>query len=217
MENIHERPEHIAENERYIYEVGINSIEKIASENYGISYFINACAKTIIEERKEEFMRLGVLSSYVSSVYGGMSDEESRVAIGGAFMKGVITGVCVADQAYDDVIDITDAVIALESGREKFDDDNAFYREHGRTLIESGHQALERMLACNDIIDGWESACVTDIRYHQFYRLGLGVFMAGSTKAAYEMYKAADLRQMHDQLEAGDIDWDRAFRDLNAE
>ncbi|MDB5186529.1 MAG: hypothetical protein JWM07_1 [Candidatus Saccharibacteria bacterium] len=215
MDNTHERHDNTAQNESYAYEIGINSVDKVAKQNKGIVVFLNACARTIIEYRHEEFTRMAVLSSYISSVFGGGLDDEERLAIGGAFLKGIVTGACVADQAYDDVVDITDTVATMEAKLGEYSDDSEFYRERGPELIESGHQAQNQMFACNDMIDNWESACVPDIRYHRFYRMGLGIYMASATKAMRDMTKTKDLQIMGDQIEAGGIDWDEEFRNLS--
>lgn len=214
MDNLHERHDNTAQNNSYAYEVGIASIDKIARENNGLPYFLNVCARGIIAERHTEFTRLGVLSSYISTVFGDGMDSEERMAIGAAFMKGCLTGECVSNQAYDDAIDITDTVAAIEENLEQYTDDSAFYCANGPSLIESGHRALNQMFACNGTLDNWESACVPDIRYHRFYRMGLGIYMASATKAMHDMTTTKDLQVMGEQIDAGGIDWDKEFRDL---
>lgn len=198
----------------YAYEMGIRSIEQIANENNGISYFINACARSIIAERKGEFERLTVLSSYVASVFGGALDGDERSAIANAFLKGAITGECVSNCSYNDAIDITDTMIVIEAGREQFDDDSAFYRNHGPQLIEAGRQAKEQLAICSDTIERWAFACVEDIRHHHFYEMGLAIYMGNSAKAMQDSWKANDLKLMGEQIETGEIDWDAAFLDI---
>jgi hypothetical protein len=214
MDNMHERQDNIAEDEIYAYESGIASLDQIANENNGISYFINACGRTIMAKRHEEFTRLGVLSSYISSVFGGQLDDDERTAVGGAFLKGAVTGVCVSDLAYEETVDITDVILTIEANRMLYDDDTAFYAGEGRQLIESGLKASNQMLMCNDVIESWESACVTDIRYHQYYRMGLGIYMSGASKAMQNVRNTEDMKRLSDKLDAGDIDWDAAFADM---
>lgn len=215
MDNMHERQDNTAENELYCIEIGIKALDELAKENNGMAYFINSCAETIAKQCTDEFKQLTTLSSYIASVFGGMSDLEEKQDIWKAFLKGAITGVCLTDVAYDNAVGIKDTFDVIEAERSQYEDYTAFYMQHGPRLIDTARQGEERLFGGRETIENWEYACVQDIRYHHFYRMGLGVYVGHSAKALLSLQKMTDLKQMSEQLETGSIDWDKEFTMLD--
>lgn len=200
----------------YAYEVGIKAINNQANEHSGMRDFIMLCGQNIAAEKSQQLERLSTLSSYIADVFGDPADYDEQKAIRSAFLKGVVTGICVADQSYGEVVDIDDVVESIESERPNYATISDFYISQGPMLIEAGRQANDQMATYNSTIDKWEAECVTDIRYHHFYRMGFGIFMGSSAKVAHKIWQDTDLEFMDKEIESlADYDWDAAFSALD--
>ena len=197
----------------YAYEIGIRAIDGHARENGGILRFIQLCGQNIASQEHPQMERLSTLSSYIADVYGDPTDGDDQRAIKSALLKGIVTGICVADEAYGEIADVRGVVEFIEADRSQFATISDFYANKGRYIIETAREANQLMFAYEQTLSDWESECVTDIRYHQYYRMGFGFLMGNANLLSSKFWHENDLTVMGQQLDSIEqYDWDQALR-----
>ena len=141
-----------------------------------------------------------------------------------AFIKGSVAGLVV-------VRNLHQGVVAPENVFEGFtlptpggSNDTSGYRHTlGSYVVDFGEQGIELTgRTTEEVIDGWETDVVPDVRTQRMFRVGLGVVAL----SAYRFHESAiqiavqhDIDEFHERIEAaGGIDWDaeaaKLFGDL---
>lgn len=191
------------------YEIGLRSINERAQSEGGIAAMVNALGRQLATERPEEFASIAGLSYRFEQrdpSTGQCMDTDQRASK--ALIKGVVTGLLVADETYAELADVHEIVECINIKDAPVSDDSTIgeSRRHvSETLADIARRGLDQMHHAGQYLERWENECVLDYSHHYYYRLGFGLAMTSANKVVYDKSLAA----MHRAVEDETIDWDQ--------
>jgi hypothetical protein len=196
----------------YAYEVGLRSVEQQAHVSGGIKRLVDQRGRALASEEMDQFEVMSILSLQVER-----KDPESQfcsdpdMLASKALLRGAMTGLLVAEAAYDGIITTKEILSSLDVKGEIKSGSDDDRRGVNEALAEIGNTAFEQMESMQDVITQWESVCVDSVPHQYYYRIGLGLVMGSANKAVNGKY----LDYLHQEMEqAKEYDWDQGLSDL---
>lgn len=214
MDKMNNTPEEWSNDNVMAYELGMRSIDRRAQSEGGIVGMVHAFGRELSSDRPEQFKLIAQLSNWFerrNEETGECLDADRRTSK--AFIKGVVTGLMVADETYAEVADVSE-ILEVVNIKDTPPPDSAASIEVrealNETLADIGRRGLDAMQEAAQFIERWESECVADYSYQFYYRLGFGLIMTSANKLVYD--KSIDM--LRRDIESGEIDWDKELQGI---
>jgi hypothetical protein len=194
------------------YEVGLESVDGRTQSEGGIANMVNAHGRKLATERPAEFELIAGLSyrfEQRDASTGRCVDEDQRASK--AFIKGVVTGLLVADDSYGELADVSEILEIINVKDAPTADEEASLESReviNQSLADIGRRGLDQMHEAGQFIERWENECIRDYSHQYYYRLGFGLVMASANKVVYDK----SMQELRQKIEMESVDWDDELR-----
>lgn len=190
-------------NDDNAYKIGMLEIEKTALEKGNILNVVN-------ERGRDLSMNDPIAFEIVSTLVLQFERHDPGMLSARAALRGAVTGLLVAEATYGSAVSAQEYLAAIDIRDNIKSNDDSTRRAVNDMLIDIGNAGFQMLETDDNLIDQWSTTCVDDVSLHYYYRLGLGLVMMSSKKAAHR--KVFEL--LDEELATTEYDWDQAFIDM---
>jgi hypothetical protein len=200
----------------HIVSIGIRAMDMRANQAGGITALVHNYAQELIHAFPKGLDDIGSMAYSFAAQHRHVDDAASTRLASHAFLKGAITGLLVARESYDTLLNINDVLSVIDPKQVATNGDHLSHLNAIVIALQERTRAALAVLPDDDeaILEKWEAACIETIDFHSLYRSGFRLLL-GSANWVVEQQYAVDLMQMEIEPD-GSVsgDWDAALTAL---